>query len=123
MRNHWYVLAAVACGTFMATLDSSIVHIALPTLTDKLHTEISRVKWVVVSYLLMITCLLLPTGRLSDLYGRKHVFQLGFLTFVVGSVLCGLSRDLSALIFSRVIQGAGASMLMANGPAIITTTF
>ncbi len=107
----------------MATLDSSIVNIALPTLTKVLHTDLRSIKWVIVVYLLTITCSLLPFGRLSDLYGRKKIFQWGFIVFTVGSLLCGFATKLDHLIFSRVFQGLGASMLMSNGPAIITQTF
>jgi EmrB/QacA subfamily drug resistance transporter len=123
MSRKWWVLAAVACGTFMATLDSSIVNIALPTLTKELGPDLPRVKWVIIVYLLMITCLLLPFGRLSDQKGRKNIFQLGFIIFVLGSACCGLSPNLVWLIISRLLQAVGASMLMANGPAIITQTF
>ncbi|MCC7442931.1 MAG: hypothetical protein IT285_14960, partial [Bdellovibrionales bacterium] len=68
MSRKWLILTAVACGTFMATLDSSIVNIALPTLTNELASSdlaagIAKVKWVVISYLLTITCLILPFGR------------------------------------------------------------
>jgi EmrB/QacA subfamily drug resistance transporter len=123
MTQKWLVLAAVACGTFMATLDSSIVNIALPTLTKELGPDLYRAKWVVIVYLLVITCLLLPFGRVSDQYGRKRVFQAGFLTFVLGSALCGFSPQLNWLVLFRALQGVGAAMLMANGPAIITSTF
>lgn len=123
MVKKWSVLGAVACGTFMATLDSSIVNIALPTLTKQLGCDLNQVKWVVIAYLLVITCLLLPFGRLSDLYGRKNTFQFGFLTFIIGSALCGVSANLFWLVIFRVVQALGASMLMANGPAIITATF
>lgn len=123
MSRKWWVLAAVACGTFMATLDSSIVNIALPTLTKELGPDLPRIKWVVIVYLLMITCLLLPFGRLSDQYGRRNVFQAGFVIFVIGSACCGLSPTLTWLVLSRILQAVGASMLMANGPAIITSTF
>src|SRR5689334_13044712 len=117
MTHKWWVLAAVACGTFMATLDSSIVNIALPTLTKSLGNDLYQVKWVVVAYLLVITCLLLPMGRLSDQYGRKTVFQLGMLVFIGGSALCGVAGTLAMLVLFRSIQALGASMLMANGPA------
>jgi EmrB/QacA subfamily drug resistance transporter len=123
MAQKWWVLASVACGTFMATLDSSIVNIALPTLTKELSSDISQIKWVVVIYLLVITWLLLPLGRLSDQYGRKRIFQLGFIVFTLGSGLCGLSPNLGALLATRAIQAIGAAMLMANGPAIITAAF
>src|SRR3954469_20724942 len=89
MSRKWWVLTAVACGTFMATLDSSIVNIALPTLTKELGTDLSRIKWVVIVYLLVITSLLLPFGRLSDQYGRKKIFQIGFGVFTLSSLLCG----------------------------------
>lgn len=119
----WWVLASVACGTFMATLDSSIVNIALPTLTKDLGADLYKIKWVVIIYLLVITILLLPFGRLSDQVGRKRVFQAGYLTFVIGSGLCGISNSLLMLVLCRALQGVGASMLMVNGPAIITATF
>jgi EmrB/QacA subfamily drug resistance transporter len=123
MPKKGWVLTTVACGTFMATLDSSIVNIALPTLTKVLKTDLRSIKWVIVIYLLTITCSLLPFGRLSDLYGRKRIFQYGFIVFTVGSLLCGFATNLEYLILSRVLQGLGASMLMANGPAIVTQTF
>ena len=123
MTPKWWVLASVACGTFMATLDSSIVNIALPTLTKELGQDLYRVKWVVIVYLLVITCSLLPLGRLSDQKGRKPVFQIGYFVFILGSALCGLAPQLGWLVVFRAIQGVGASMLMANGPAIITATF
>src|SRR4051812_32498191 len=123
MTQKWWVLASVACGTFMATLDSSIVNIALPTLTKDLESDLYRVKWVVIIYLLVITCLLLPFGRISDQRGRKLVFQIGFLIFTLDSGLCGLSPTLGWLVFFRAVQAVGASMLMANGPAIITSAF
>ena len=107
----------------MATLDSSIVNIALPTLSKTFSTDLYQVKWVVIGYLLVITCLLLPFGRLADQYGRKFVFQLGFLVFIIGSGLCSLSPTLTSLVLARILQGIGAAMLMANGPAILTAAF
>src|SRR3954447_1434334 len=115
MPQKWWVLAAVACGTFMAPLDASIVNIALPTLTKELDSDLYRIKWVVIIYLLVITCLLLPFGRISDIYGRKRLFQGGFMLFTVGSALCGISPSLTWLVIFRVVQGLGAAMLMSNG--------
>jgi EmrB/QacA subfamily drug resistance transporter len=107
----------------MATLDSSIVNIALPTLTKEFGAGLYQIKWVVIIYLLGITCVLLPFGRLSDLYGRKRMMLIGFSVFVSGSLLCGLAPSLGWLVVFRLVQGLGAAMLMANGPAIITASF
>lgn len=123
MERKWWVLSTVACGTFMATLDSSIVNIALPTLTKALHADIRQIKWVVVIYLLTITVTLLPLGKLSDTYGRRRLFQMGFLVFSASSLLCGLAQTLNILMAARIVQGLGAAMLMANGPAVVTSTF
>src|ERR1051326_860589 len=108
MPRKWWVLASVACGTFMATLDSSIVNIALPTLTKELSVDLYQVKWVVIAYLLFITCLVLPFGRLADQFGRRLVFEIGFSIFTLGSILCALAPALGFLIGARSIQAVGA---------------
>lgn len=120
--NKWLVLATLAFGTFMATLDSSIVNIALPTIRRELGAGDS-VEWVVLSYLLTTTSTLLIMGKLSDWLGRRRMYIAGFAIFVVGSGLCGLAGNLAALVGFRVVQGLGASMLFAIAPAIISDTF
>jgi EmrB/QacA subfamily drug resistance transporter len=107
----------------MATLDSSIVNIGLPTLTKEFSSDLTAVKWVVVVYLLAISCLILPAGRISDQMGRKKTFVLGFSIFALGSLFCGLAPSIPALIGFRMFQGIGAALLMANGPAVITAAF
>ncbi|HZW83608.1 MAG TPA: MFS transporter, partial [Candidatus Deferrimicrobium sp.] len=119
----WYVLATVSIGTFMATLDSSIVNVALPTISGKLHANLSSLQWVVTAYLLTISSLLPVFGRTADLLGRKKVYSIGFLVFTLGSVLCGLSTSLWFLVGTRILQAIGASMLMSNSAAIITAIF
>ncbi len=119
----WYVLAAVSIGTFMATLDSSIVNVALPTISGQLHSDLSILQWVVTSYLLTISSLLPVFGRTADIIGRKKVYSLGFLIFILGSVLCAAAQDIWFLVGMRVLQAVGASMLMSNSSAIITGIF
>lgn len=80
-------------------------------------------RWVIISYLFSITGLLLFFGKLADTVGRKSVFTAGFVIFTIGSLFCGMSQSIMQLILARGIQGFGASMLMANGPAIITAAF
>ncbi|MBO0937067.1 MFS transporter [Fibrella sp. HMF5335] len=120
--NKWLVLATLAFGTFMATLDSSIVNIALPTIRRELGAGDS-VEWVVLSYLLTTTSTLLIMGKLSDWLGRRTMYIAGFAIFVLGSVLCGLAWNLVSLVGFRVVQGLGAAIIFAIAPAIISDTF
>jgi len=121
--SRWWATLTISIGIFMSTLDASIVNISLPTIVQSLNTDLKTVAWVVMAYLIIITGCLLLMGRLADLFDRGKIFLLGFLTFTLGSTLCGFSPTIYFLIGSRVIQGLGASALMAIGPAIITTSF
>lgn len=119
----WQRFSCVAVGTFVAFLDSSIVNISLPTLSRKFGSGMSVIEWVVTSYLLMITGLVVVFGRLADIYGRKRLYVGGFVVFTVGSALCGASPSIEMLIVFRCIQGIGAAALLANGLAIVSETF
>ena len=123
MEYKWKAMFTVWIGVFMATLDGSIVNVALPTLTEYFKTDITTIEWVVMAYLLTITALLLSLGRLSDMFGRKTIFAGGLAIFTIGSGLCAVSTTEGQLILYRVIQGVGAAMLMATGVAIITHAF
>lgn len=120
-KSKWTnIIITVGIGSFMATLDSSVVNIALPQISTYFNASMSSIEWIVMAYLLVISSLLLTYGRFGDMYGHKRIYLNGFLIFTIGSVLCGLSRTITILIISRVIQAIGAGMLMAMGPAIIT---
>jgi EmrB/QacA subfamily drug resistance transporter len=119
----WYVMAAVAMGVFLATIDGSIVNVALPTLVRAFRTQFAAVQWVVLAYLLTVTTLLLSMGRLGDMIGKKRVYATGFIVFTFGSVLCGLAPGIYWLIGFRVVQAIGAAMMMALGMAIVTEAF
>jgi EmrB/QacA subfamily drug resistance transporter len=119
----WHVMAAVAMGVFLATIDGSIVNVALPTLTRAFGADFAVVEWVVLAYLLTVTTLLLSVGRLGDMVGKKPVYTTGFVIFTLGSVLCGLSPGIYWLVGFRVLQAIGASMMMALGMAIVTEAF
>ena len=116
-------MGVVWIGIFMATLDGSIVNIALPTLTKFFKTDVTTIEWVVMAYLLTITSLLLSLGRISDMVGRKNIFAGGLVLFTIGSGLCASSTTEGQLIIFRVFQGIGAAMVMATGVAIITHAF
>lgn len=119
----WLVFAVTSFGTFMSTLTTSIVNVALPPITAALQTDLATVQWIVTAYLLFITGLLPIAGRLGDLWGRRTLYSLGFLGFTLGCVLCSVSPSIELLIASRLVQAIGASALMANSLAIVTTVF
>jgi EmrB/QacA subfamily drug resistance transporter len=119
----WYVMFAVGMGVFLATLDGSIVNVAMPTLQDQLDTRFAIVQWVVLSYLLTVTTLMAGVGRLADMIGKKSIYVIGFVVFTVGSVLCALAPTVGWLIGFRVLQALGAAMMMALGAAIVTEAF
>ncbi|HEY3373915.1 MAG TPA: MFS transporter [Candidatus Aquicultor sp.] len=120
---HWFVLATVFIGTFMAPLDSSIVNIAMPTLSKFFSVDITTIGWVATAYLLATSSLLLTAGRLGDMIGHKRIYIAGFVTFTTASALCGLAGDIQQLIAFRVIQALGATCLMSTAPAILTDAF
>jgi len=119
----WLCFLAIALGTFMGYLDSSIVNIALPTLTRYFQADLSVIKWVVTSYLLMITGLVVIFGRLADMYGRKRLYIFGLIVFTLSSALCGAAPTIWTLVAFRCLQGIGAAALLANGAALVTETF
>lgn len=121
--NPWLIFSVTAMGTFMATLDSSIVNVALPEITAKLGADISVTQWVVTAYLLVISSLLPVFGRAGDMYGQRRIYTTGVSVFTMASILCGYSASIWMLVTSRILQAIGASMMMANGPAIIVLTF
>ncbi|WP_092121227.1 MFS transporter [Desulfonatronum thiosulfatophilum] len=105
---------------FMATLDMSIVNVALPSLAKQLNTDFATVQWVVLSYVLVVASLLLMVSRLGDIRGKKRIFSLGLGIFTLGSLLCGLAPSVGWLIFFRALQAVGAAMSQALGIAIVT---
>jgi MFS family permease len=119
----WYVMAAVGTGVFLATIDGSIVNVALPTLERAYNTTFPIVQWVVLAYLLTVTTLMLSVGRVADMIGKKNIYASGFVIFTLGSVLCGLAPSVYWLVGFRVLQAVGAAMIMALGTAIITEAF
>lgn len=122
-KKRWMILIVLNLFTFMATLDGSIVNIALPVLVKQLHLPLAQVEWVTTIYLMSICTAILFFGKLGDIAGKIKIFKIGMVVFIFGSLLCGLSSSLPFLIASRVIQAIGASMTMANSQGIVTDIF
>jgi EmrB/QacA subfamily drug resistance transporter len=123
MEYKWVVLTVTTIGSFMATLDSSIVVVGLPTVLKELNASIVHGIWIITGYRLMMTILPVLFGRLADLYGRVRLYNLGFVIFTLGSLLCALSQNGEQLVVFRLLQGAGAALLVVNSVAIITDVF
>lgn len=111
-------MLGVMSGMFLAALDQSIVGVALPKITSDLG-GLNHLAWVVTAYLLSSTASTPIWGKISDLYGRKKIFQLAIIIFLVGSIFCGLAQNMGMLIVARAIQGVGGGGLMAIALAII----
>ena len=119
----WLALLVVAIGTYMSTLDSSIVNISFPILSNLFKTDPSTVLWVSLIYMLTIAGLMLTFGRIGDTIGRKRVYTLGFIVFSLGLALCSISQSIIQLILFRVVQAVGSAMTLASGTAIIAAAF
>lgn len=118
------LIIAISLATFMASLDGTIVNIALPTISESFSLSSSAVSWVATIYLLVMAGCVLIFGKISDLIGFKRIFLTGFIIFTIGSFLCGFLPDLTGsfltLIGSRAFQGVGGAMITAIAPAMVT---
>lgn len=119
----WIALSVTTIGSLMAAIDSTIVILALPNMLQDLHSDLVKMTWVIMAYIMVSTVLQLTFGRMADMFGRVRMYNLGFVVFTLGSVLCGISPNDTILIAARVVQGIGGAMLTANSMAIITEVF
>ena len=122
-KNKWPILIIVVMSTFMATLDSSIVNVALPQMARALNVDTSQIQLVVTSYLIVIVGIILIFGKLGDMLGKTKVFTFGIALFTLGSLLCGVTSAFPVLIGARIVQAVGAAATMANNQGIISQVF
>ena len=121
--RRWATLAVVCLAQLMIVLDVTIVNVALPAIQQDLHFSEGNLTWVVNAFLVTFGSLLLLTGRIGDLVGRKRVFLAGLVTFTVASLLCGVAPSQEALVGARFLQGVGAAAQASVILAIIVTEF
>ncbi|GEO79007.1 MFS transporter [Companilactobacillus mindensis] len=122
-KNLTMILIGIGIVTFMSTLDSSIVTVALPVLSKALKTNMSLINWVVTMYLIVMSSTLMIFGKLGDKYGKIKFFKWGTMIFLISSALCALSTSWLFLIISRSLQAIGAAMTMATSNGIIVEVF
>ncbi|HZP72623.1 MAG TPA: MFS transporter [Gaiellaceae bacterium] len=119
----WWVLSCTSLGMLLATVNSGTLIIALPDLERSLHTTLLQLVWVILVYMIVSTVLVLTAGRLSDLFGRKHAYVLGFVVFSLASLGAGFAGSGTELILWRILQGVGGAFLFANAAALVTDAF
>ncbi|MEV7549958.1 MFS transporter [Amycolatopsis sp. NPDC089917] len=123
MSHRALALAVLCAVSLMVVLDGSIVAVALPSIQNDLGFTASSLAWVVNAYLIAFGGLLLVSGRLGDLIGRKRVFMTGLGVFTLASLLCGVARDQTQLVVFRFLQGAGGALASAVVLGMITTLY
>src|SRR5438270_6414342 len=119
----WWALSTTSVGMLLATVNSGTLIIALPDLERSLHTTLLELVWVILAYMIASTVLVLTAGRLSDLFGRKRAYLIGFALFAVASLGAGFSVSGTELILWRILQGVGGALLFANSSALVTDAF
>src|SRR5262249_3129238 len=121
-RQTW-VLATAILGSSMVFIDGSVVNVALPALQSALHATIAGVQWVIESYALFLSALLLVGGSLGDLYSQRKVFAWGGVIFAAASAWCGVAPTIGQLIAARALQGVGGALLVPGSLALISISF
>src|ERR671918_1646068 len=121
-RRRWAVTAGVMTGMFLAALEATVVSTAMPTVIASLG-GLNHYSWVFSAYLITSTVTVPVWGKLSDLYGRRLLYQVGIGIFLAGSVLSGMSTSMTQLIVFRAVQGLGAGALVPLGMTIIGDIF
>jgi EmrB/QacA subfamily drug resistance transporter len=122
-RRRLGVLAICCTSLFIVYIDNTIVNVALPSIGREFHTTLSGLKWIVDGYTLVLASLLMLSGSMADRIGRRRVFMTGLTLFVLGSLACSLAPSLVWLVFFRMLQGIGGSMLNPVAMSIIRNTF
>jgi EmrB/QacA subfamily drug resistance transporter len=123
VERKWWTLIAVCVATFMLLLDVTIVNVALPSIQASLHASFSDLQWVVDAYALTLAALLLTTGSLADLFGRRRMFLIGLVIFTFSSLLSGLASDPLWLNLARGAQGVGGAAMFSTSLALLGTAF
>jgi EmrB/QacA subfamily drug resistance transporter len=122
-QNRYKFFTVGAIGTFMGTLNGSILNVALPTIADDLLCTVDVVAWVALAYTLTLVSLLLVFGAWTERKGYEFAYKFGFSFFILGSLLCIISWSIYSLIIGRIVQAIGASMFQAVGTGMVTEVF
>ena len=115
----WKIAGVVILGMIMSILDTTIVNVALPTLSRELHSTLAQIQWVVTGYILALAAVIPVTGWAARRLGAKRVYMTSLVLFTLGSALCAVATSTPELVLFRVIQGIGGGMIMPVGQLIM----
>jgi EmrB/QacA subfamily drug resistance transporter len=122
-RSQRLTLIATILGSTVVFLDSTVVNVALPAISEDLDAGLSGQQWVVEAYMLTMVALLLVGGSLGDQFGRRRMFVAGLIAFGVTSVLCAIAPTVEVLVGARALQGVAGALLVPGSLAIVAATF
>ncbi len=122
-RRAWQVLCASSLSVVLVFISSSALLVALPDVSADLDASALQSSWVLLSYMLTTTTLILVFGRIADLVGRRRLYLAGILVFLAASLACGFAPDAAVLIGARLVQGVGAAAIVTNTTALLTDVF
>ncbi|RBP99532.1 MFS transporter [Bifidobacterium xylocopae] len=119
----WKALWVLALGLAMIVLDGSIVNVSIPAIIDAIGINLTDAQWITALYSIILAALLLPSGRLGDMYGRKKLLQVGTVVFMLGSLLAAASQSGALLLCARVVQGVGGALVMPSTLSSVSANF
>jgi EmrB/QacA subfamily drug resistance transporter len=122
-ERKWHILIALALGTIMVPINTSIVNVALPFISTGFNTNLMALDWVITSYLITLIGLVLFFGRLGDMFGHEKVYLSGLIFFILTSILCSFSPSITSLIISRALQGIAAAMMISVSLGMVKKAF
>lgn len=122
-ENKWLITVTVMTGAILATLDTSIVNVALPQMRGTLGASVEEITWVSTGYILSTVIIMPLVAFLSSLFGRKRFYIFCVVLFTIASTLCGIAWDLTSMVVFRIIQGIGGGVLIPVAQAILRETF
>lgn len=119
----WKALTFLALSVSLIVIDGTIVNVSLPVIMKDLHFGFTNAEWIVTIYSLIFSALLISTGKIADIFGRKRLLIIGVITFIIGSIMASLANDLKFMLVARFIQGIGGAITLPTTLSTVNTIF
>jgi EmrB/QacA subfamily drug resistance transporter len=123
VTGRWIAMSALLVANFMNIMDVTIVNVAIPSIQKNLGANDSQIEWIIAIYMLTFALLLLPSGRLGDVFGKRQMFMAGVTIFTMGSAACGMASSVDFLIPARILQALGGAMMTPQILAMVPILF